>query len=67
VTDAPKPENLEPVSDETLAELRGPIAQRLALLLKAYHRGMIVARDDDERSLLNEIAGLVGRPDGVKR
>lgn len=65
--ETPKPEDLEPLDDETLYALRGPIAERLGLLLTAYHRGMLVARDDAERALLSEIARLVGRPDGQER
>lgn len=62
MADAPNPDDLELVSDEQFVELRGPMMDRLGLLLTAYHRGMLVARTDDERDLLAEIEALVGPP-----
>jgi hypothetical protein len=36
------------------------LIDRLGVLLTAYHRGMVVARDDEEREILAEIESLVG-------
>lgn len=64
--DSPNPDDLELVSDEQHVELRGPMMDRLGMLLTAYHRGMVVARTDGEQELLTEIAGLLGPPSSVQ-
>jgi len=62
MADEPEPEELVPLTDEEWLRVRGGIADRLGLLLDAYHRGMVVARDDEEREILAELAALVGPP-----
>ena len=56
-----------PLSVTRNLRARGPLADRLGLLLAAYHWGMVVARTDEEQSLLREIESLVGRPSSADR
>jgi hypothetical protein len=60
---APRREDVARLTDEEYVRLREPLLHRLALLLKAYHREMLVARTADEQLLLRQIQGLVGPPE----
>lgn len=59
----PEPDDLEPLSSEQYEQQRGALAERLYHLISAYRRGMIVARNDEERELLTEIERLLGQPE----
>lgn len=58
----PNPEDLQPLTDQERLAIMPGLNDHFGALLSAYHRGMIVAQDDEEREVLGEIASLVGPP-----
>lgn len=54
------------VSEERLLRVRGALANRVGALMRAWWLGMVVAEDEDERRLHDELVAAVGEP-GARR
>lgn len=59
------PEQIE-VSAERLLRVRGALANRVGALMRAWWLGMVVAEDEEERTLYDELVEAVGEP-GARR
>jgi hypothetical protein len=52
---------LEPLTDQQFETVRSALVTQFAPLREAYLRGMIVARNDEQREVLTELQRLLGR------
>ncbi len=54
------------VSAEQLLRVRGALANRVGALMRAWWLGMVVAEDEEERALYEQLVEAVGEP-GARR
>jgi hypothetical protein len=54
------------VSAERLLRVRGALANRVGALMRAWWLGMVVAEDEEERELYDDLVAAVGEP-GARR
>ncbi len=52
---------LEPLTDSQYEQIRSALTEQVEPLRQAYLRGMVVARDDEQRDVLARLRGLIGR------